>query len=111
MGSQSALVRTLFKGSVPANFMTGNVTQVAVDVTDLVLARLGLLNGGDGTADAGRMATARAQLAVLMPMISCFILGSMIAAHAFVAVGFWALLFATALVAMAAIWSANRHYG
>jgi uncharacterized membrane protein YoaK (UPF0700 family) len=110
MGSQSALVRTLFKGSVPANFMTGNVTQVAVDVTDLVLARLGWLNGGDGTADAARMAAARAQLAVLMPMITCFILGSMIAAHAFVAVGFWALLFATALVAMAAMWSANRHY-
>ena len=41
MGAESALVRVLFKGSLPANFMTGNVTQVAVESTDLVLARLG----------------------------------------------------------------------
>lgn len=111
MGSQSALVRTLFKGSVPANFMTGNVTQVAVEGTDLVLARFGLLNGGDGTADAARVTAAKAQLTILVPTITCFMLGTMIAAHAFIAIGFWSLLLATGLVAMAAVWSSNRDYG
>ena len=105
MGAESALVRVLFKGSVPANFMTGNVTQVAVEVTDLVLAGTGLLNGGNGSADAARVKAARAQIKVLLPMIACFILGSTIAAHAFVAVGFWSLLLATGLVTAAALWA------
>lgn len=105
MGSQSALVRGLFKGSVPANFMTGNVTQVAVESTDLVLARLGLLHVGDPAADEARVKAARAQLKILIPMIVCFLLGAMISAHAFIAVGFWSLLLAAGLIMAAALWS------
>jgi uncharacterized membrane protein YoaK (UPF0700 family) len=108
MGSQSALVRGLFKGSVPANFMTGNVTQVAVETTDLVLARLGLLHAGDQEADAARVKAAGAQLKILVPTIVCFVLGAMISAHAFIAVGFWSLLLATGLVMAAAIWSTHK---
>lgn len=106
MGAESALVRVLFKGSVPANFMTGNVTQVAVEATELVLAGLGVLNAGDPAADRARIATAKAQIKVLLPMIACFVLGSMIAAHAYIAIGFWSLLLATGLVAAAALWAA-----
>ena len=107
MGAESALVRVLFKGSLPANFMTGNVTQVAVESTDLVLARLGLLNEGDPTADRARIAAASAQLKILLPMISCFILGAVISAHAFIAIGFWSLLLATGLVMAAALWASK----
>ena len=107
MGAESALVRTLFKGSVPANFMTGNVTQVAVEGTELVLARLGLLNVGDPAADATRAKAAAAQLKVLAPMIASFVLGTVISAHAFIAIGFWSLLLATGLVMAAAIWSSH----
>jgi uncharacterized membrane protein YoaK (UPF0700 family) len=106
MGAESALVRVLFKGSVPANFMTGNVTQVAVETTDLVLARAGLLHDGDPEADAARITAAKAQLKILLPMISAFILGAVISAHAFIAVGFWSLLLATGLVMAAALWAA-----
>jgi uncharacterized membrane protein YoaK (UPF0700 family) len=105
MGAESALVRVLFKGSVPANFMTGNVTQVAVEATDLMLARAGLLNQGDPAADSARIAVARAQLRVLIPMIACFVLGAVISAHAFIAIGFWSLLLATGLVMAAALWA------
>lgn len=108
MGSQSALVRGLFKGSVPANFMTGNVTQVAVETTDLVLARLGWLHVGDQDADAARVKAAGAQLKILVPTIVCFVLGAMISAHAFIAVGFWSLLLATGLVMAAGIWSTHK---
>lgn len=107
MGAQSALVRVLFKGALPANFMTGNVTQVAVEVTDLVLARLGLLNAADPAADSARMRAASAQLKILVPMIGSFILGATIAAHAFIAVGFWSLLLATGLVMAAAFWASR----
>ncbi len=108
MGSQSALVRGLFKGSVPANFMTGNVTQVAVETTDLVLARLGLLHVGDQEADAARVKAAGAQLKILIPTIVSFLIGAMISAHAFIAVGFWSLLLATGLVIAAALWSSHK---
>jgi uncharacterized membrane protein YoaK (UPF0700 family) len=107
MGAESALVRVLFKGSLPANFMTGNVTQVAVETTELVLARLGFLHGGDAAADSARASAASAQLKLLIPMIVCFILGTVISAHAFIAIGFWSLLLATGLVFTAALWASH----
>jgi uncharacterized membrane protein YoaK (UPF0700 family) len=105
MGAESALVRVLFKGSVPANFMTGNLTQVAVESTDLILARMGLLNLGDQEADAARVKAAAAQLGILIPMISCFVLGATVAAHAFIAIGFWSLLLGAGLTMAAALWA------
>ncbi len=103
MGAESALVRVLFKGSVPANFMTGNVTQVAVETTDMVLAKFRLLFDGDENQNATRAAAAYRQLGVLIPMIFGFILGCVAAAHAFIAFGFWSLVIATAIVFLAAI--------
>lgn len=108
MGAQSALVRGLFKGSVPANFMTGNVTQVAVETTDLLLARAGLLHAGDAAADAARVKAAGAQLKILLPTIVSFLVGATISAHAFIAVGFWSLLLAAGLVVNAALWSWHK---
>lgn len=107
MGAESALVRVLFKGSLPANFMTGNVTQVAVEATDLVLARVNLLFQGDRQKNADRAAAAYRQLGVLIPMIMGFMLGAVIAAYAFAAIGFAALLLATCLVFAAALWAAH----
>jgi uncharacterized membrane protein YoaK (UPF0700 family) len=105
MGAQSALVRVLFKGSVPANFMTGNVTQVAVELTELTLARAGLLNVGNSAADLERVRTATVQLKLLVPMIASFILGTCIGAHAFITLGYFALVVAAGLVFAAAIWA------
>jgi uncharacterized membrane protein YoaK (UPF0700 family) len=107
MGAESALVRVLFKGALPANFMTGNVTQVAVEGTDLALSRLGVLFDGDPAQNAARAAAASKQLRVLIPMITGFMLGAIIAAHAFLAIGFWALLLATGLVFAAALWASK----
>ena len=107
MGAESALVRVLFKGVAAANFMTGNVTQVAVEVTDLILVRLGLLHEGNPAADAARIKVASTQLRMLLPMIASFILGAAISAHAFIAIGFWSLLLASGLVMAAAIWASH----
>ncbi|MBX9926867.1 MAG: DUF1275 domain-containing protein [Hyphomicrobiaceae bacterium] len=103
MGAESALVRTLFKGSVPANFMTGNVTQVAVEATDMTLARFRLLFDGDEAANGARATAAYKQLGVLIPMITGFVLGCVIAAHTFLAIGFWSLVIATGIASTAAI--------
>lgn len=108
MGAESALVRTQFKGSVPANFMTGNVTQVAVEATDMALAHFRLLYDGDEAANAARAAAANKQLGVLIPMISGFVLGCVLAAQLFWAVGFWSLLVATGIVFAAAIMAGLR---
>ena len=87
--------------------MTGNVTQVAVETTELVMARLGVLHVGDPSADSARASAANAQLKLLIPMIVCFILGTVISAHAFIAIGFWSLLLATGLVFAAALWASH----
>ncbi len=107
MGAESALVRVLFKGTAPANFMTGNVTQVAVELTDLLLESTGLLHEGDAAADHARISAAIKSLRTLLPMILCFVLGAVIAAHAFIAVGFYALLLASGLVMAAALWASH----
>jgi uncharacterized membrane protein YoaK (UPF0700 family) len=106
MGAESALVRVLFKGSLPANFMTGNVTQVAVEATDMMLARRRMLFDGDPIANAERATAARRQLGVLLPMITGFVLGCASAAHAFVSAGFDALVIAAGVVLFTALWAA-----
>lgn len=105
MGAESALVRVLFKGSVPANFMTGNVTQVAVESTDMLLARARLLFDGDAGRNAERAATAWRQLGILLPMISGFVVGCGLGAYGFLLFGFGSLVFATALILLSALWA------
>jgi uncharacterized membrane protein YoaK (UPF0700 family) len=105
MGAESALVWVLLKGAAPTNFMTGNITQVAVKATDLMLARMGQLNMGDPQADAERVAMAAAQLKILLPTILGFIAGATAGAVAFMLLGFFALGIAAALIASAALWA------
>jgi len=51
MGVQSASVRLLMRGVASTNVMTTNTSQIAIDATQLVWARL----GGEGSADAMRL--------------------------------------------------------
>ncbi len=77
MGVQSAMVR-LFMRDVPStNVMTTNTTQLAVDVT-LVLLSLGRVPADEAEARQGRAARERCRL-YLPPMVG-FVSGTAIAA-------------------------------
>lgn len=89
MGVQNALMRTGLAGPVQTTVMTGNVTQVAID----------LLSRAAGRADAAT----RARLANAWPAILAFASGSALGAAGYAWVGFTCLWGAAVLVFAAAI--------
>lgn len=93
MGVQNAHSRLVARPGVPNTVMTGNVTQVILDVLDLCSPRV--------TADAKR--TSRARAAKMLPAIVAFGLGAIAGALAYSTVGFSALLLPFAGVTLLAI--------
>jgi len=77
MGLQSAIVRLALHGYASTNVMTTNTTQLAVDVT-LVLMSLGRVPPSDAEARQDRAARERCRL--YLPPMAGFVLGTAIAA-------------------------------
>jgi len=88
MGVQNALMRTGLAGPVQTTVMTGNVTQMAID----------LLARATGRADA----TTRARMANAWPAILAFAVGSALGAAGYAWLGFACLWGAVGLVLAAA---------
>lgn len=93
IGVQNALMRTSLVGPVQTTVMTGNVTQLTID----------LLAMACGRADAG----SRMRAAALWPVVMAFAAGSALGALGYACLGFHCLWLACALVACAA-WGAHR---
>ena len=111
MGVQSATVRLLFSDGASTNVMTINTTQIAIDVTQIILARmLGRLGQGSGEEgfEAQRYAAGRTRLAKTLPLPLGFLAGTLAGAFAYTALGFMALLAPTFAVAALAGWAVRR---
>ncbi|MGG5817595.1 YoaK family protein [Falsiroseomonas sp. HW251] len=80
MGIQNAGARILMPTAPPTTIMTGNTTQVVIDLTDLPGA----------SADA--QAAAGARLRRMLPAVGSFAAGAILGALGYAALGFWALL-------------------
>ncbi|MBI3346851.1 MAG: DUF1275 domain-containing protein [Burkholderiales bacterium] len=93
IGVQNALMRTSLAGPVQTTVMTGNVTQLTID----------LLAVATGRADAG----ARARAAALWPVVLAFTAGSALGAAGYAWLRFDCLWLASVLVAGAA-WLVHR---
>ncbi|WP_457391473.1 YoaK family protein [Roseateles sp. P5_E1] len=93
IGVQNALMRTSLAGPVQTTVMTGNVTQLTID----------LLAVATGRADAGT----RTRAAALWPVVMAFAAGSALGAIGYAGLSFNCLWLACALVAGAA-WIAHR---
>ncbi len=86
MGVQSAMVRLLMHGVASTNVMTTNTTQMAVDVT------LVLLHSASRTRAASTAQAARARLYGLLPIVVGFVSGTALGAIGYAVSGFWTLL-------------------
>jgi uncharacterized membrane protein YoaK (UPF0700 family) len=82
MGVQNAHSRLVARPGVPNTVMTGNVTQVILDVLDLCSLHVA----------ADTKAAARTRVAKMLPAIAAFGLGATVGALAYRNLGFWALL-------------------
>jgi uncharacterized membrane protein YoaK (UPF0700 family) len=79
MAIQNAAARTVFASLAPTTVMTGNVTQVVIDLVDMAALR----------TDTGH---ARGRLRKMLPAVVAFAFGALAGALGYVLVGFWCLL-------------------
>ena len=93
MGVQSAMVRLLMHGVASTNVMTTNTTQMAVDVT---LVLLDALHHSPASA-SGSASAARERLSGLLPIVIGFVSGTAVGALGYAMTGFWTLLVPLAL--------------
>jgi uncharacterized membrane protein YoaK (UPF0700 family) len=101
MGVQSATVRLMLPGVGSTNVMTVNTTQLAIDVTQWVIAAV---SSSEGSAKA---AAARG-IAALGPMMAAFFAGTVFGAIGFTRAGFWSLLPLVAVLAGLVWWASRR---
>jgi uncharacterized membrane protein YoaK (UPF0700 family) len=78
MAIQNAASRTVFASLSPTTVMTGNVTQIVIDLVDLV---------GNRAAAEGT----RARLGKMGAAVAAFAVGALGAGLGYVAAGFWCL--------------------
>ncbi len=102
MGVQSAFVRLLMRGAPSTNVMTTNTTQLAIDATEILLARLwtGRSTGFPITSDIGR---ARKRLAETAPIVLAFLAGTITGCVACHGVGIVCLVLPVGILAGLAI--------
>lgn len=96
MAAQNVGARAVFADLAPTTMMTGNVTQVAIDLVDLVIAR--------GHPDA----SLKARLLKTWPPVAAFALGAMGGAVGVLIAGPWSLMVGALVVALLALLHALR---
>ena len=87
MGMQSATVRLTMRGVASTNVMTTNTTQIAIDVTELLLARRMLRRRPTDEAVADAYRAARTRIAALLPIMLGFLVGTAVGTVVYVLIG------------------------
>jgi uncharacterized membrane protein YoaK (UPF0700 family) len=103
MGAQSVLVRLLMKGIPQTNVMTGNMTQLGIALTDIIMARRTYSRSRHDAAAARHYHAVRDQLLVVLSVAVGFLVGAAAGAIAFVTIGISGALLAVAIVAALAL--------
>jgi uncharacterized membrane protein YoaK (UPF0700 family) len=105
MGAQSVLVRLLMKGIPQTNVMTGNMTQLGIAATDLIMAWRKLRHSAHDLNDVRNFENVRAQLLIVVSIAGGFLVGAAIGAVAFATIGLRGALLAVGIVAGLTAWA------
>jgi uncharacterized membrane protein YoaK (UPF0700 family) len=108
MGAQSVLVRLLMKGIPQTNVMTGNMTQLGIAVTELIVARRRFSHSAQGAVAAHDYEAVREQLLTVLSCAVGFLIGAAAGAVAFATTNVLGALLAVATVAALALWALYR---
>jgi uncharacterized membrane protein YoaK (UPF0700 family) len=106
MGAQSVLVRLLMKGIPQTNVMTGNMTQLGIAMTELIVARRRFAHSRHGAEAIREFNQVREQLLTVLSVAVGFLVGA--AAVAFATTNVRGALLAVAIVAALALWALYR---
>ncbi len=108
MGTQSVIVRLLMRGIPQTNVMTGNITQLGIETTELLLAwRRRARDPGD-RSHAEEFAKVRSRLLVVVAIAVGFLLGAAAGAVIYAKAGLPGAPVAVAIVAALPLWAAWR---
>jgi uncharacterized membrane protein YoaK (UPF0700 family) len=105
MGAQSVLVRLLMKDVPQTNVMTGNMTQLGIAVSELIMARRRFDHSHHGETAVREFAHARGRLVTVLAIAVGFLLGAASGAFAFATTGLRGTLAAVIIVAALALWA------
>jgi uncharacterized membrane protein YoaK (UPF0700 family) len=108
MGAQSVLVRLLMKGIPQTNVMTGNMTQLGIAATELIVAWRRFARSRHDAAALREFAEVRDQLLTVLSVAAGFLVGAAAGAVAFAAIGVRGALVAVAIVGALALWVLYR---
>ncbi len=107
MGSQSVLVRLLMKGIPQTNVMTGNMTQLGIEITEIVLAWRRRVREPNRETIA-EFEKVRDRLWVVLSVALGFLVGAAAGAIAFATTNVRGAILAVAIVVALALWSLYR---
>lgn len=110
MGTQSVLVRLLMRGIPQTNVMTGNMTQLAIEITELITTWCRKASNPN-TRNDGEFAAVRKRLWIVLSVALGFVVGAAAGALAFATISLVGVLFAPGIVAAlaAAALGLERH--
>jgi uncharacterized membrane protein YoaK (UPF0700 family) len=105
MGAQSVLVRLLMKDVPQTNVMTGNMTQLGIAVSELIMARRRFDPSRHGEAAVRDFDQARGRLVTVLAIAIAFLVGASGGAFAFATTGLRGALAAVVIVCALALWA------
>ena len=108
MGAQSVVVRLLMKDVPQTNVMTGNMTQLGIAATELIMARRRFDHSRHGDTAVREFAQARDRLVTVSAIAAGFLVGAAAGALAFATTGLHGALVAVAIVGALALWALAR---
>ena len=108
MGAQSVVVRLLMKDVPQTNVMTGNMTQLGIAATELIMARRRFDHSRHGDTAVREFAQARDRLTTVSAIAGGFLVGAAAGALAFATTGLHGALVTVAIVGALALWALAR---
>jgi uncharacterized membrane protein YoaK (UPF0700 family) len=108
MGTQSVIVRLLMRGIPQTNVMTGNMTQLGVETTEIIRAWRRCAREPDDQGARGDFVAIRARLLVVLSIAIGFIVGAFSGAAAYSTTGMRGIPLAVVLLAALTLWAMRR---
>jgi uncharacterized membrane protein YoaK (UPF0700 family) len=108
MGTQSVMVRLLMRGIPQTNVMTGNMTQLGIETTELLLAWRRHAHDPCELAYERDFVAVRSRLSVVLAIAIGFILGAACGATAYATAGLPGTPLAVVLVGALTLWAVWR---
>ena len=108
MGTQSVIVRLLMRGIPQTNVMTGNMTQLGVETTALLLAWRRRARDPNDRENEREFAAVRSRLLTVLTIAIGFVLGAVFGAISYAKAGLAGAPLAVVIVGALTLWAVRR---